>query len=296
MPSLRFLSSASNCAASFTALSISSSDIFEPAVIVICCSLPVPRSLAETFTIPFASISNVTSICGTPRLAGGMPSSLNCTSDLLSFANLRSPCNTFMSTALWLSAAVENTWLFFVGIVVFLSIILVATPPIVSIESESGVTSRSRISPAPASPASFPPWIDAPSATHSSGLSDLLGSWPVSCLTLSCTAGIRVEPPTRSTLPSSEAVSPASFKALVTGVAVLSTRSFVSSSNLARVRFISKCLGPSGVAVINGRLIFVVVADESSFLAFSAASLSLWSAILSLERSTPSEFLNSCII
>ena len=29
---------------------------------VICCSLPVPKSLADTFTIPLASISNVTSI------------------------------------------------------------------------------------------------------------------------------------------------------------------------------------------------------------------------------------------
>ena len=30
--------------------------------ILICCSLPVALSLAETFTMPFASISNVTSI------------------------------------------------------------------------------------------------------------------------------------------------------------------------------------------------------------------------------------------
>ena len=70
-------------------------------------------------------------------------------------------------------------------------------------------------------------------------------------------------------------VRPASESALVTGSAVFSTRSAVSSSNLARVRSISKCLGPSAVAVMNGRLIFVVVAAESSFLAFSAASLSL---------------------
>ena len=43
----------------------------------------------------------------------------------------------------------------------------------------------------------------------------------------------------------------------------------------ALVRFISKCFGPSAVAVMNGRLMFVVVAEESSFLAFSAASFSL---------------------
>ena len=40
---------------------------------VIFCSLPVPRSLAETFMMPLASMSKVTSTWGTPRGAGGMP-------------------------------------------------------------------------------------------------------------------------------------------------------------------------------------------------------------------------------
>ena len=100
MPSLRFLSCASNSAASFTALSISASDILEPEVIVMCCSLPVPRSLADTFTIPLASISNVTSILGIPLGAGAIPSSLNSPRSLLSLANCLSPCTTLMSTAL----------------------------------------------------------------------------------------------------------------------------------------------------------------------------------------------------
>ena len=42
-------------------------------IILLCCSLPVPLSLADTLTIPLASISNVTSTCGTPRGAGGIP-------------------------------------------------------------------------------------------------------------------------------------------------------------------------------------------------------------------------------
>ena len=42
--------------------------------------------------MPFASISNVTSICGTPRRAGAIPSRRNVPSCLLSFANSRSPC------------------------------------------------------------------------------------------------------------------------------------------------------------------------------------------------------------
>ena len=42
-------------------------------IILLCCSLPVPLSLADTLTIPLASISNVTSTWGTPRGAGGIP-------------------------------------------------------------------------------------------------------------------------------------------------------------------------------------------------------------------------------
>ena len=52
------------------------------------CSLPVARSLACTWTMPLASMSNVTSICGTPRGAGGRPVSSKLPSDLLSAADL----------------------------------------------------------------------------------------------------------------------------------------------------------------------------------------------------------------
>jgi hypothetical protein len=59
--------------ASFIILSISSFDKPDDDVIVIFCSRPVPTSFAETLTMPFASMSKVTSTCGTPRGAGGMP-------------------------------------------------------------------------------------------------------------------------------------------------------------------------------------------------------------------------------
>ena len=55
------------------------------------CSVPVPRSFAETFRMPSASMSKETSICGTPRGAGGMPSRLNCASNRLPAAISRSP-------------------------------------------------------------------------------------------------------------------------------------------------------------------------------------------------------------
>ena len=163
----------------------------------IACWLPVPRSFAETWMMPFESISNVTSIWGMPRGAGGIPVSWNLPSVKLSFASARSPWPTWISTLVCPSAAVEKIWLFLVGIVVLRSISFVAIPPRVSIPSVSGVTSRRTIS--LVSPVSTAPWIPAPSATHSSGLIPLSGSFPRSFFTVSCTSGTRVEPPTRRT-------------------------------------------------------------------------------------------------
>jgi len=137
------------------------------AVIVICCSFPVLLSFAVTLTIPLASISNVTSICGTPLGAAGIPSRTNLPSVVFPDALSLSPCNTWISTDVWPSAAVENTWDFLTGIVVFLSIIFVQIPPNVSIPSESGVTSSNNKS--LTSPPNTPAWIAAPIATHSSG-------------------------------------------------------------------------------------------------------------------------------
>ena len=122
---------------------------------VIACSLPVPLSLAVTLIIPLASISKVTSICGTPLGAGGIPTSWKRPREVLSAAIFLSPCNTLISTEGWLSAAVENTWLFLVGIVVFLSIKVVDTPPKVSIPKDNGVTSKRTMS--LISPANTPP-------------------------------------------------------------------------------------------------------------------------------------------
>ena len=64
------------------------------AVMVIFCSLPVALSLAFTFKMPLASMSNVTSIWGMPRGAGGIPSSRKRPRVMLSPAIGRSPCNT----------------------------------------------------------------------------------------------------------------------------------------------------------------------------------------------------------
>ena len=63
----------------------------------------------------------------------------------------------------------ENVSDLLVGIVVFLSIIVVMMPPSVSIPRVSGVTSSSRTSVTPSSPVVIPAWRTAPTATASSG-------------------------------------------------------------------------------------------------------------------------------
>ena len=116
------------------------------AVMVMRCSLPVPLSIADTFRMPLASMSNVTSICGIPLGAGRIPSRMNLPMLLFSEAMLRSPCTTCTSTLGWLSAAVVKVSLFAVGMVVFREMRVVATPPSVSMPRLSGVTSSSRMS------------------------------------------------------------------------------------------------------------------------------------------------------
>ncbi len=71
------------------------------------------------------------------------------------------------------------------------------TPPKVSIPNDNGVTSKSNKS--FISPFNTPPWIAAPTATASSGLTDLFGVLPKIFLTNYCTLGILDIPPTKIT-------------------------------------------------------------------------------------------------
>src|SRR6202165_34634 len=84
--SRRFLSSAALASASLTIFWMSASDSPPDAWIRICCSLPVALSFADTLTMPLASMSKVTSICGIPRGEGGMPIRSNWPRTLLSAA------------------------------------------------------------------------------------------------------------------------------------------------------------------------------------------------------------------
>ena len=174
---------------------------------------------------------------------------------MLSFENSLSPCNTWISTAGWLSAAVEKVSDLLEGIVVFLSIMVVVTPPSVSIPNVRGVTSSKRTSVTPSSPTIIPACRAAPIATASSGLIPLNGALPTSFSIACCTAGTLVDPPTSNTLSTSPFFMLASFIAWRVGDIVLSTKEDVSFSNFERESDMSRCSGWPSLMVMNGRLI-----------------------------------------
>ncbi len=148
-----------------------------------------------------------------------------------------------------------------VGMVVLRSMILVQTPPMVSMPRDSGVTSSS--SRPLTSPPSTPPWIAAPIATHSSGLMPLKGSLPMMLLDSFLNSGDTGGAADQEDLVDLEAFRPQSLAEPANrGPIVASTRSAVSSLNLARVRVISRCLGPVASAVMKGRLMLVWSAGQ----------------------------------
>ncbi len=109
---------------------------------------------------------------------------------------------------------------------------------------------------------------------------------PIIARTSCCTIGIRVEPPTSTTSSISLGVSPASFKARLTGTRNRPNKSSHKPSNWERVRRVSKWTGPCSVAAMKGKLISVTLTAESSILAFSAASIKRCKDCRSLLKST----------
>ena len=262
---------------------------------VIFASFCVPKSLAVTLMIPFASISNLTSIWGTPLGAGRTSVRLKLPRDTLSAAIGLSPWTTWIVTAVWLSAAVVKILFFDVGIVVFRSINGSRTPPNVSIPRVSGVTSSRTIS-LVTSPAIIPAWIAAPAATASIGSTPDSGSFPTTSARNFFTIGILVGPPTITILEISEAGNLESSKAFSIEGLHLSTIGLTNSSSFALVNLNSRFFVPLDWSwEMNGRLMSVSMTVESSIFAFSAASAILVNAVLSLERSIPSFFLKSSI-
>ena len=228
---------------------------------VIRCSLPVALSLADTFRMPFASMSNVTSTCGTPRGAGRMPSRMKRPSDLFSAAIGRSPCRTWISTLVWSSDAVEKV-----------SVLLGRDRRVARDQRRHHAAQRldaqrqrrdveqQDVLDLALQHARLDRRADRDDLVRVDALVRLLAE---DLLTFSCTAGMRVWPPTSTT----------SSIWLGRHVGVLqrlraparpvrSTRSPTSCSSLARVRVMVRCFGPLASAVMNGRLISVCCVER----------------------------------
>mmetsp|Transcript_26605 Transcript_26605/g.67581 ORF Transcript_26605/g.67581 Transcript_26605/m.67581 type:complete len:202 (-) Transcript_26605:1225-1830(-) len=153
------LSTSANFLASLTILSTSSSESLPMLLLIVTVRFfLVPRSWAVTKRMPFASMEKTTSIWGTPLGAGGIGPSMKPPSLVLSFVNCLSPWKTTMLTFGWLSTSVVKTLDLRVGIAWLRSISAVMTPPVVSMPSVSGVTSKSTMS-----LKLFPPAISAKS-------------------------------------------------------------------------------------------------------------------------------------
>ena len=93
-------------------------------------------------------------------------------------------------------------------------------------------------------------------------------------MTVSATAGIRVEPPTSTTWSILLTSRPASLITDRNGALVRSSRSAVIFWNSARVSFSSKWSGPDSPCVMYGRCTVVSLEEDSSIFAFSADSWS----------------------
>ena len=255
--------------------------------------LLVDLSIAVTFNIPLESISKVTSICGVPLGAGGIPSNWKSPNLLLSLVNVRSPSYTCINTPGWLSAYVENVCDFFVGIVVFLGISLVITPPAVSKPILNGATSNNNKSLRASSwfPLKIEAWTAAPYATASSGLIDLHNSLPLKNSDISfCTLGMRVEPPTNTTSSILFFDICESRKTFSTGAKHLVNTWLQRLSNLALDSDEVKSIPSYNESIST----VAVVVDERVLLALSQAVLSLRIDLLFLVKSLRCFLLNSC--
>ena len=131
-------------------------------------------------------------------------------------------------------------------------------------------------------------------ATTSSGFTPLCGSRPKNCLTVSWTLGMRVMPPTSTTSSIWPALRTGVLEGRLAGLDGLLDEVVDQRFELGAGELQRQVLGaPLASAVMNGRLISVWADEDSSILAFSAASFRRCSASLSPRRSMPCSFLNS---
>ena len=205
----------------------------------------------------------------------GIPDKLNSANLRLSPTISLSPWKTEMRIPLCPSFCVVYCRPAFDGIFELRGIITSMSPPIVSMPSDSGVTSNKSID--VLFPASMSACTAAPSATTSSGFNESNTSLPKNFLTLSLTNGTRVDPPTITIASIWLAVSCASRSAFLHASMVRCTSGVISSLNSSRlIRTSSPLIVPSKTSW-----------SLKCLFAFSAVSLISCASDLSGELPSP---------
>ena len=168
--------------------------------------LLVPRAEVARLHVddPFASMSNATSICGMPAAPAGCRRA-GTSSVLLNATISDSPWSTCTSTDGWLSTAVVNVSDFFVGMVVLLDQPREDAALRLDAEAEGRDVEEQDVLDLALEHAGLDRCADGGDLVRVDALVRVM---PVSCFTFSCTAGMRVMPPTRTTCSMSFAVRP----------------------------------------------------------------------------------------
>ena len=187
---------------------------------VIFCSLPVPRSLAETCTMPLASMSKVTSICGTPRGAGAMPVRLEAAQRLVVGGHLALALE-HVDLDLGLAVGRGGEHLALVGRDGGVAVDQAGEDAAhgLNAQGQGRDVEQQHVLDLAAQDAGLNGRADRHTLVGVDALKGLLAGHR-SC-TASCTAGMRVEPPTRMTLSISLAVIDASESAWRRGLMVV---------------------------------------------------------------------------
>ena len=196
-------------------------------------STPVVCSRALTVSSPSASTVKVTRMRAAPAAIGGMPRSSKRARLRQSATKSRSPCTTCKASAVCPSLNVVKSCAMAVGMVVLRGTMRSTSPPMVSMPSDSGMTSSSSKSPSGLLPASWFAWMAAPSATTSSGFRLTSGGWPNNASTARRTTGMRVEPPTSTTPLTSAGCNRASRSTRRTTATVRSVKAAVAAAKSA---------------------------------------------------------------
>ena len=138
--------------------------------------------------------------------------------------------------AVWPSLKVVNSWDLATGIAVLRAMIFSTNSPMVSMPSDSGLTSSSKKSSAGLLPMSTSAWMPAPMATTRSGSISPRGWRPKNSATAERTSGMRVAPPTSSTLSMAPASRLASRSTRRQAVIARRSSGAASSANCAALK------------------------------------------------------------